>query len=455
MIRTAKAMIMLAMVVALAMPVMAQVNITETIDCDVCNLSKCQPVDLGCVSGASQTSSGICPLWGDAYQVTGLALNNCIDTTVPIAIDSNTWWNVNPGAYSNRPNGAAWNIYCPVIFDICNCEEAIAQGAFTAGSAPPATSTRVGIEMTIVTKTASGSYVYGDNGVYFGEAYSGNVIMSNNRSFLCNPICTTTPVAVTMDDNLVPYTDGSAAWRLPLVNTFWRFSNILGTAGIGPQYWLANDVAGAWAAPVCAPAAGNKVVKITTDYVLPITAVDEDRGLSRWALDIPTIYVTKAYTECTTIAVEILIKTDLGGSICADCRTECICIEDLYQTCCDAAVSSSTCVTFNYFAKLDGTYANGIVIVNPSNTENLNVDLTLYEKDGDVGTYSLNTAIAPNGMYLNLVENIPWVGSGVGDSQCYVVAVGDNTIDGFGYFWDEEGHSMGYLPRTWCVLPSN
>lgn len=446
MIRTAKVLITLAMVIALAMPVMAQVNITETIDCDVCNLSKCKPVDLGCVKSASQTTSAVCPLWGDAYQVEGLLAGGCIDTTE--ACTSSDWWNVTAGNYANRPNGSLYNIYCPVIFDICNCVEAVESGVFSA-------ETYVGIELTIVTKTAGGSYVKGDNGVYFGELYSGNVIMSNNRDFLCNPTCAVAPAAVNSNDAGIVYPDGSSAWRIPSVNTFWRFDNSLGTAA-PPSYWLANGNPGTVVAPVCAPGSTNKVVKITTDYVMQLTEVDEDRGLSRWALDIPTIYVTQSYTQCTTIGVEILVKTDLGGTICADCRTECICIEDLYTTCCDVSEeSTSECLTFNYFAKLDGSYANGLVIINPSNTESVNVDLTLYEKDGDVGTYSLNSPIAPNGMYITLVDNVAWQGSGVGDSQCYVVAEGDGLIDGFGYFWDEEGHSMGYQPRTYCIIPSS
>ena len=237
------------------------------------------------------------------------------------------WWNYTAGNYSNRPNGVGqYDNYCPVIFGLCECTEALMNGAFNID-------TPVGIEMAIMTKAPGGAWVEGDNGVYFGELYSGNVIMSNNETFLCNPTCTTLPVSVTTDTQGIPYYDGSWCYKKPGTSIYYRFTNELGTF---PQYFKADGTAGTIAAPSCVPHDSDKSVKISTDYVMNITEVDIDRGLSFWALDIPTIYVTHELDPCTSVGMTIMFKSDLSAVICADCSTECVCLLELYQACGDS-----------------------------------------------------------------------------------------------------------------------
>ena len=89
---------------------------------------------------------------------------------------------------------------------------------------------------------------------------------------------------------------------------------------------------------------------------------------------------------------------------------------------------------------------HGIAIINTSLLPGT-ATLTAHEKDGSTGTFSV--AVPAQGMYVNLLESITWVGTGLGGTQCYITVSSDFAgMDGFGMIANENtGESMGYLPR--------
>lgn len=116
---------------------------------------------------------------------------------------------------------------------------------------------------------------------------------------------------------------------------------------------------------------------------------------------------------------------------------------------------------FPYFTPMNGSegFWNGIAIINKGTTSGT-ITFTVYEQDGDVGTYTVPTPVAGNSMYRTLLSNIlsgmtvSGTGSGVlGDSPCYIVVTTTFNADGFGMIADPaNGTSMGYLPRLSNVM---
>ncbi|MCP4353380.1 MAG: hypothetical protein GY795_48645 [Desulfobacterales bacterium] len=118
--------------------------------------------------------------------------------------------------------------------------------------------------------------------------------------------------------------------------------------------------------------------------------------------------------------------------------------------------SKSTTLLYPYFTYMDDDpiiddYWDGIVVTNLGTTAGT-ATLTIYERDGDVGSYT-TPSIAPSGMFVNVLYNIlPLVskisGSGtMGDERCYVVVCTDFKAHGFAMLGNQAtGESMGYLP---------
>ena len=51
-------------------------------------------------------------------------------------------------------------------------------------------------------------------------------------------------------------------------------------------------------------------------------------------------------------------------------------------------------------------------------------------------------------MFVDLLENISWSGTGLGDTQCYISVTTDFVCDGFAMMANDAHEAMGYLPRN-------
>lgn len=119
---------------------------------------------------------------------------------------------------------------------------------------------------------------------------------------------------------------------------------------------------------------------------------------------------------------------------------------------------------YPYFTQLDDDdtvdqYHDGFVVINLSDDQG-SFDMTVYEKDGDVGTLT-GVVVEGRSMYVNMLVLVyetltqtvvsPTDGT-LGNSACYIHVNANFKCDGFGFMWvDANGSSIGYLPRNEIV----
>jgi len=111
---------------------------------------------------------------------------------------------------------------------------------------------------------------------------------------------------------------------------------------------------------------------------------------------------------------------------------------------CGAAVVATT-ATYPYFGKT-GAYLNAIVVTNLGDVAGT-ANFTLYEEDGD--SFTASEAVAARGLYVNLLNNLTWTGTGTqGDSRGYVVVTADFSLSGAAMITNPStGESIGYIPK--------
>ncbi len=343
-------MMSVAMVFAFVLPVMAD----EV--CEPC--FKCEPNDIGCPGSEQEgTEIGEFCVCGDDYDVFGL---------YP---DSNHFPNTDP---------------CPVIFSVCECDD---PAQFHAG-------VEVGVRMRILVNGQAG-----DHGAYFSQTFTGNVVMSNSREFLCEPACANTVVHAGTTTTTAYFCDSINPGDSNMPDAgevIWRADQFTGLS-----YYTYNGSsydAGATVSATCPPPlATNRVVQIIANGGLVLNAFDDLYNLSHWAIDIPRICVTPDVTECSTISVEICLMTEQGGGICGDCTCVCSCVYDLYTVCCEG---QADCIFFPYVVFTDTGWDTAIVVNNmvpgmPSGSA-MQVLWTFTAPDGTQSTWT-DTGFASNG----------------------------------------------------------
>jgi hypothetical protein len=181
-------------------------------------------------------------------------------------------------------------------------------------------------------------------------------------------------------------------------------------------------------------AAGQKAVKLTTAAATIVAYGDQFIYF-----DLPPFNYNLTEVNAGDV---VSVKVTLSKATCGALPPLTICIGTFG---CSLAPSSGS-LLFPYFTNLKADYFwNGIAVINTGSTAGTAI-FKAYEKDGSVGTFT--TPVAANSMYVNLLENMPWVGTGLGGAQCYITVTTDFAADGFGMISkDETGESMGYLPR--------
>jgi len=286
---------------------------------------------------------------------------------------------------------------CPVIFDICDCDD---PSDFTSG-------TTVGIRLTLLVNGLEG-----DHGAYFSEAYTGNVIMGDSKTWLCDPA----PCAT---ETVVP---GGISWCDPLnvgvidpgeLGTLYKDDNFIATV---PLYYSHNGtnyvLEPLGPSGVCPPARNVVRTMSAPTEGLVIDLEDETYNMSHWALDIPGVILTTDITDCSTISVEICMMTEAGGGICGECSCVCSCVYDLYRACC---VAGAGCIRFPYVVSTATGWDTGIALMNAAPTAlplaaDMTATFTYVQDNGAVSTwtdanwdsnrglkaYAFSTGILPN-----------------------------------------------------------
>jgi hypothetical protein len=116
---------------------------------------------------------------------------------------------------------------------------------------------------------------------------------------------------------------------------------------------------------------------------------------------------------------------------------------------------TGNCILFPYYTQMTAgadAFWDGFSVANLSTTSQISATITVYEKDGDIGTASVTISAAS--MYVNTLQNLLGsmtltTGSALGDSACYVVVTSDGNMDGFAFMGNNNtGQSMGYIPRV-------
>ena len=160
-----------------------------------------------------------------------------------------------------------------------------------------------------------------------------------------------------------------------------------------------------------------------------------------WWIDIPPIRIDPAVLNSgELVSVKMEFIEQFG--ICPTCAL-CECVIPVAQVCCGAAAVAPR--VFPYFTSLTaGAWWNGIALVNTSATAN-SVVLTAFVQDGTTDTVTIN--VPANGMFVDVLENITWTGTGTGGLPLYIVASPAGPgLDGFAMIANG-AESMGYLPR--------
>jgi len=292
------------------------------------------------------------------------------------------------------------------IFAICNCANA---AKFIVGQA-------VAAKMTILVNGMSGAL-----GAYWSQIAATPAIVfdTHTTAALACAITAHGNVGVGAGQSVSSGTFGAPSWFL--------------SDGTTPAVPLATTV--------CTVPAANQATVMTTPASAYVVAGTEG---PYWWIDVPPIRIDPAVLkngELVSVKIELYDPT-APVPICPACVVSlCDCTIPVAQVCCAAAVS--TTLSFPYFTSLTaGDFWNGISISNPTAAAGSCV-LTAYEKDGSVGTATV--AVGAKSMFVDLLENIVWAGTGLGGVQCYMTAV-CNYGGAFGFAMMANGvhDSMGY-----------
>ena len=288
---------------------------------------------------------------------------------------------------------------CKLIFPICDCATA---PWFTAGA-------NVGVKMTILVDGMSG-----ERGAYWsGTGVPG--IIGFEPSATYNAACL-----------------AAALTRTFGAPNFW---NSTGTVAIAPAALTVD--------PTCTVPVGSRATIMTTPIGYLIGLVDA--GLPYWQIDVPPIRIDPAVIASgakVSVKVELYDVTAIPG-VCPACvGCLCDCTIEVAVVCCSVGAPITT-LNFPYFADLTDAsgWWNGIAINNPSAAAG-SCTLTANEKDGNVATATVS--VPAGGMFVDLLQNIAWVGATGGLSANVTAVCNYAGATGFAMMSNYGGDSMGY-----------
>jgi hypothetical protein len=223
------------------------------------------------------------------------------------------------------------------------------------------------------------------------------------------------------------------------------------SAFLGTLYFLSDGVTASvpLATAACpVPAANQATVMLADNAGVGGYTVTGAEG-SYWWIDIPQIRIDPAVIASGAIvSVRIELIDHAAAGICPTCSI-CECTIEVARACCAAAAPAGN-LRFPYFTSLTaGTWWNGISIINPTAAAGT-ATLTAFVQDGTMDTAVV--AVPAQGVFVDLLSNITWAGTGTGGLPCYIAVLTDYAgPDGFAMIANGS-ESMGYLPRVW-VFP--
>lgn len=194
----------------------------------------------------------------------------------------------------------------------------------------------------------------------------------------------------------------------------------------------------------CVVAVGSRAVELSAENVgaFVLNAI-APLPAEWWWIDIPPIRIDPGVVASgSVISVRIILVDNVGASICSGCVL-CECTIPIAQVSCGAAAGVPR--TFPYFTSLAaGAWWNGIAVDNMTGID-ITVTLNAFVQDGTTDTATVN--VPGRGMFVDLLENISWAGTGTPGLPLYIVASPSaGAIDGFAMIANG-AESMGYLPR--------
>jgi len=269
----------------------------------------------------------------------------------------------------------------------------------------------------------------GNNGAYFNEAYSGNVMLSNDweGDFICSPECLTPSrvktVIDTFDGSMVWYCDANCndindsyekTWRPATASEVCYY--VFGSTG----YSLTSPMF-----PQNGPVTADEKLVMVTGGPVTLTGLDENFSLpcGVWAMDIPAIIATSEITECSTISVEIELLTGQ--------KVFCSCIYDLYTVICDSCPTSGL-----YFPHVDTTYPwqTEIAVINTSPIQTVPGTFMAYSNDGQIVSFQPIMDLYPHG---RREINVADVFRNHADIGYIVFETDSDTVQGYTKFYQE------------------
>lgn len=213
------------------------------------------------------------------------------------------------------------------------------------------------------------------------------------------------------------------------------------TGALSTPTYLRGD--GTTAAVPVPPIAGSCTGVAAAAKAVTINTVTQNLfvlGDSYLFIDFPPLNYNLAEVQAGDI---VTVRVTLSKSTCGIVNVSTICIGTF--GCTAAPVTISNTLTFPYFTSLTaGDFWNGIVVTNLSASAG-SATFTAYEKDGSSGTAT--AAVGANSMFVDLLENMTWTGTGLGGQPLYIVVTTNFNADGFAMMANDSHDSMGYLPR--------
>lgn len=262
-------------------------------------------------------------------------------------------------------------------------------------------------------------------------------------------------------DNGVFFTNDpvrTSAWAYSSANVTaaCAAANDSGSALVDTHYNASGAVVTAAAASGCDVATANRAVSLlTTANAMGFTGAE-----SMLWVNVPALMYDLDEVDSGDV---VSFQIELLKAPCGELFSGEWCIGTLVSSCPVEDTTVAGRLVFPYFSAMSAsadTWWDGMVVDNMSSTAGT-FTATIYEKDGDMGTYTSDT-INGYSQFVGLLSNMLadttlTSGSGtMGDSSCYVVVCTSwgTAADGFGMLGStinnavDGSETMGYLPRV-------
>jgi hypothetical protein len=364
---------------------------------------------------------------------------NCVDCTGKTNNCDDAYWAC-PGDQGTTCNFV--DDFCPVIFKVCDCEDA---DAFKGGA-------EIAFRWTTQTE-----------GAYFINSWNGGMALYADyvAGYWHNTI-DDTPTCVEREQSL-DYFDVNEADANAFINNggYYKWTDVLfedasGTTTLGAA--KGTDRADYTGYTCTSVSTADKIESVYTvdasgelaGYVIS----DEEDETVWWGVTIPGMIVD--YDEITKneyVQVKIeMINAASGVGLCEDCKVVCECVVDVFRVC-EGTASSSNEIYFPYVLYNVDNWFSGIAVSNISTTvdpADMEIEFTFIDSEGASHNGSMKAIDVQ--VYANSMEGIAsslgWTTVADGAGVLYVTT--NFSADGYQFNASSSEYGMfgaGVLPR--------